>query len=247
MLSTEPVKISIFKNNIKSVICSSPEGEIEFICNKVIESVPLKSFISLLKPQPPSKVISAQQKLTYRSQVYLFITLNKESVTKDQWIYFPNTEIPIGRMSEMKNFSLSMCPEGTTSLFIEFFCTKGDNIWNMNKEALYEYTLKYLVSMNFIIAEEVRNYYHIRQADVYPIYDTNYKEYLNEIKKYLDKINNLYYIGRPGRFRYNNQDHSLEMGILAAKSIIDGTRYDIESVGTEESYFESGTLKRTEK
>ncbi len=82
---------------------------------------------------------------------------------------------------------------------------------------------------------------------MYPIYNLDYKEKLNTIKKWLDGFQNLYYIGRPGRFRYNNQDHSLEMGILAAKSIIDGRRYDIESVGEEKEYQESGKLYTKEK
>ena len=63
----------------------------------------------------------------------------------------------------------------------------------------------------------------------------------------MDRFENLYYIGRPGRFRYNNQDHSLEMGILAAKSIIDGKKYDIEEVGSEAEYYEKGELRVSEK
>jgi hypothetical protein len=63
--------------------------------------------------------------------------------------------------------------------------------------------------------------------------------HLNVIKEYLNQYTHLFYIGRPGRFRYNNQDHSLEMGMLAAKSIIDGKVYDIESVGLEKEFYET--------
>jgi hypothetical protein len=75
----------------------------------------------------------------------------------------------------------------------------------------------------------------------------NYKKHLETIKKYLDKFSNLYYIGRPGRFKYNNQDHSMEMGIIAARSIIDGKRYDIERSGSESEYFEKGYIKENLK
>ncbi len=240
LLNTFPKKIQHANRTVKKVICTSPEGPIEIECKTLIESVPLKQFIDLLEPVPQKHIKQAQDKLRYRSQVYLFITLNKESVTADQWIYFPNTEIPIGRMSEMRNFSSKMSPEGKTSLFLEFFCTKGDEIWKMTAEELFAYTLPYLVSMDFIRGDEVRSYYHIKEENVYPIYDLNYKEYLGVMKRYLDTFSNLYYIGRPGRFRYNNQDHSLEMGIMAAQSVIDGKRYDIESVGMEKEYYESG-------
>jgi hypothetical protein len=33
------------------------------------------------------------------------------------------------------------------------------------------------------------------------------------------------------------------MGIMAAKSLIDGKRYDIEAIGSEKEYFEAGNLK----
>ena len=59
----------------------------------------------------------------------------------------------------------------------------------------------------------------------------------------MDNFSNLSYIGRPGRFRYNNQDHSLEMGILAAKGIAEGIRYDFDKIGTEDEYFEKGMIK----
>lgn len=242
LLNTTPKKISHSNRNVKKVLCMSPDGLVEITCKHLVESVHLKHFIDLLEPEPQKHIRVAQNKLRYRSQVYLFITLDKESVTADQWIYFPNKEIPIGRASEMRNFSTKMSPEGKTSLFLEFFCSKDDPIWNMDGDELLEQTLGHLSAMNFVKPEEVRKHYIIREENVYPIYDVNYKEYLDVMKRYLDKFDNLYYIGRPGRFRYNNQDHSLEMGILAAKSIIDGKRYDIEAVGSESEYYESGNV-----
>jgi protoporphyrinogen oxidase len=242
-LSTYPKKILHANRTVKKVVCASPEGPIEIECKNLIESVPLKHFLDLLDQAPAEHIKNAQKKLRYRSQVYLFITLDKETVTADQWIYFPNTEIPIGRMSEMRNFSPLMSPPGKTSLFLEFFCTAGDAVWNMSEAELLDYALVHLEKMKFIRRDEVRKAYRMREENVYPIYDLSYKEYLETMKRYLDKFENLYYIGRPGRFRYNNQDHSLEMGILAAKSVIEGKRYDIEGVGMEKEYYESGNVR----
>ena len=60
------------------------------------------------------------------------------------------------------------------------------------------------------------------------------------VRTYLDSMRGFFAVGRPGRFRYNNQDHSLEMGMLAARGIIEGTRYDFESVGSGKGYYEKG-------
>ena len=45
-------------------------------------------------------------------------------------------------------------------------------------------------------------------------------------------------LAAPGRFRYTNQDHSLEMGIMASKRILEGYEYDYDAVGLENEYFE---------
>jgi len=209
--------------------------------NNLVETVPITEFVKLLKPNASDLLLKDVFRLRHRHQVYLFVTLNKDKITDDQWIYFPELRFKIGRISEMKNFSKEMSPDGKTSLFIEFFCFEEDLVWQMSKEDLLILALKELEVLG-IKKEDVRNVYHIKQKNVYPVYDLNYQIHLQKIKNYLDGFENLFYIGRPGRFRYNNQDHSLEMGMLAAKCIIDGKRYDIESVGNEEEYYEKGSV-----
>jgi protoporphyrinogen oxidase len=240
IMGAEPVKISCEGNRIKRAVCKHGNEGVQIEFNSLVESIHLPRFLSLLSPKPPLAIKKAAERMRYRSQVYLFITLDKERVTDDQWIYFPSKDIPIGRISEPGNFSRSMSPSGKTSLFIEFFCNKGDKVWGMKVEELFEYALPHLERAGLVRRNEVRKSYLIREEDVYPIYDTAYQEYLGQAKAYLDRFENLYYIGRPGRFRYNNQDHSLEMGFLAAKALIDGKRYDIDSVGAEREYYEKG-------
>src|SRR6185369_14217471 len=112
----------------------------------------------------------------------------------------------------------------------------------MSAPELFNVAMTELVPIGFFKREDVRHYYHIKQKNVYPVYDLEYQNHLAIIKECLDGFSNLYYIGRPGRFRYNNQDHSLEMGMLAAKCIIDGKRYDIEAVGSDDEYYEKGSV-----
>jgi len=140
----------------------------------------------------------------------------------------------------MKNFSDKMSPKEQTSLLIEFFCWESDSTWNKNKDELFELTIIWLERLGFVTREEVIDIYHFKQKHVYPVYDLDYKKHLGIIKSYLDKFSNLFYIGRSGRFKYSNQDHSLEMGILSARSIIDKKLYNIEDVGSEKVYFERG-------
>lgn len=240
-LDTHPVSIKHRDGKVYEVLFKEKEGEFIVECENLVESVPITDFVELLDPKIPQEIKQAAGKLRHRSQVYLFITINKESLTPDQWIYFPSQKNHIARISEMRNFSKYMSPKEKTSLFVEFFCFEGDEIWNMSKEELFNLAMEELSAAGFFKKSDVREYYHIKQRNVYPVYDLDYETHLNKIKSYLDTFQNLFFIGRPGRFRYNNQDHSLEMGILASKSIIDGTKYDIDSVGDEKEYYEKGT------
>ncbi len=55
----------------------------------------------------------------------------------------------------------------------------------------------------------------VRVPKAYPAYFGAYREF-DRVKAYLDRIDNLYPIGRNGMHKYNNQDHSM----LAAKSAV---------------------------
>ena len=240
LLSTEPVLLVHQNKVIKEAVLTNGK-RIKF--DNLVSSIPIKRLVSILSPKAPETVMQALVRLKLRSQVYLFLTINKEKISDDQWIYFPDRNIPFARVSEMRNFSGLMSPKGKTSLFIEFFCWEGDNIWIMDKKSLFDLTIAHLEKLGFVKRSEVIDYYLLRQKDSYPVYDLSYKKYLKIINDYLAKFSNLIYIGRPGRFKYTNQDHSLEMGIIAARSIIENKKYAIDKVGAESKYFERGYLK----
>ena len=208
-----------------------------------VSSIPITELVDLLEPAVPDTVKAAAQGLRFRSQVYLFMIIDKPQVSPDQWVYFPDQEIPFGRISEMKNFSQKMSPRDKTSLFVEFFCWEGDSIWRASKEELLELAIGWLDRLGFVRRNEVLACHLHRERSVYPVYDLAYRHNLQVVMDYLDQVANLLYIGRPGRFKYTNQDHSLEMGFAAANSIIEGKKYDLDAVGAEREYFEKGRAK----
>ncbi len=239
-LNIEPVKIIHSEGLIKEVILNDGTS---YEPDKIISSIPITTFVDILSPRPNTEVLTALRSLKWRSQVYLFITIDQPQITNDHWIYFPDKEIPFGRISEMKNFSEKMSPKDKTSLFVEYFCWEGDEIWNMSKEELLKITIYWFEKFDFFKRDKIIDTFLIKQKCVYPVYDINYQQNLNIVKKYLDEFSNLVYIGRPGRFKYTNQDHSLEMGIMAARSILENKKFDIENVGEEKEYFEKGYVK----
>lgn len=242
LLNAVPIKIRHAGDTISQVDVRRDRETVTYQPSYLVNSTPILRFLRLFDPLPPDAVLAAAGRLHYRAQVYLFLTIGKERAIPDNWIYFPDKEIPFGRISEMKNFSKKMSPQGRTSLLLEFFVFEGDATWTMRKEELLHRCLPHLEGIGLVDRREIIDTYLFRQPDVYPIYRLGYQEALGTIKSWLDRFENLFYIGRPGRFRYNNQDHSIEMGILAARSIIENKRYDMEAIAAKDEYFEKGAL-----
>ena len=247
-LNSHPISIIHDGDKIKEVVIENRDGSrISFNPEYLISSIPINEFVNLLSPKVPDEIIQAARELKFRSHVSLFITVKKESIFPDQWIYFPDKEIPFGRIMEPKNFSKKMSPPGKSSLLIEFFCWENDKIWNATKEELFELSIGWLEKFGFIKREEVIDIFIHKEKYAYPVYDLKYKENLKRVKNHLQRFKNLMLIGRSGIFRYNNQDHALEMGILAVKNIIEGKQYNIEEVGSGKDYFERGYIKTRKK
>lgn len=242
---SEPVKIRRDGMRVTEVDVQTKDGTKTMRPSTVICSIPVTRTIELMDPPAPKEVQAAAAALRFRAQVYLFLTVDKERITNDNWIYFPDRTIGFGRVSEMKNFSEAMCPPGKTSLFVEFFCFEGDRVWNASKEELFEEAIATLDHLGLLKKSEVSSVHHYKAAHVYPLYDLHYEERLNTILGWLDGFENFYAVGRPGRFRYTNQDHSLEMGIIAAQCVIEGRRRPIDV--QDDEYFEKGYAPEKKK
>lgn len=242
-LNSHPIRITHDDTKIVEVVANNEDDNQVIKPEYVISSIPITEFVNLLEPEAPTEVLQAVKNLKFRSHVSLFITLDKPSVFPDQWIYFPDKEIPFGRIMEPKNFSKKMAPPDKTSLLVEFFCWKNDEIWNASREEVFELGIEWLERLGFVERKEVIDSYIHKEKYAYPVYDLKYRENLGKVEEYLRRFKNLLLVGRAGCFRYNNQDHALEMGILAARSIIEGKQYNIEDVGAEQEYFERGYVR----
>ena len=78
-----------------------------------------------------------------------------------------------------------------------------------------------------------------RVKKAYPAYFDTYTEF-DTLKSWLDKIPNLYCVGRNGQHRYNNIDHSMMTSFEAVRNILNGNadKSNIWNVNTEKEYHE---------
>jgi hypothetical protein len=69
------------------------------------------------------------------------------------------------------------------------------------------------------------------------VYDEDYEQSLAAIRAYVSGFANLQTIGRNGTHTYNNQDHSMVMGMLAVRNLF-GEAHDVWTVDQPDEYLE---------
>ena len=226
-------------NKVVAVTVATEHGPERIEGEHFISSIPLTLLAQIIDPAPPAEVVAAAKSLTFRNVITVNLMLKKRQVTPDTWLYVHDRNILFGRFHEPKNWSSAMVPEGDyTSLVVEYFCSFGDHIWSMTEEQLVEQTIKHLIDdMGLITRDEVMGGFTIRAPRAYPSYTIGYDKPLEVIKAFIGEMTNLQTIGRYGTFRYNNTDHSIETGLLAAKNVLGG-HHDLEQVNAEKDYHE---------
>lgn len=210
--------------------------------NAVISSMPITRLIGVLEPVPPEHVQAAAAGLSYRALVMAGLILNRDNLFPEQWIYIHDPDVGVGRIQNFKNWSPAMAPEkGRTNIGMEYFCNEGDDTWNMSDNAMVTLASRELEKLGLARRGNVADALVIRQANAYPVYDDGYRRNLDILRGYLDGFENLQTIGRSGTHRYNNMDHSMQSGILAAKNIL-GEQHDLWAVDDEPVYLETPSV-----
>ena len=79
----------------------------------------------------------------------------------------------------------------------------------------------------------------VKIKKAYPAYFGTYKQ-LGTVRSFIDRIGNLYCIGRNGQHRYNNMDHSMLTAMEAVDNIVSGQedKTNVWNVNTETEYHE---------
>ena len=255
LYNTTCSQIFIENDSVKSVKLITEENEEKIIeCDYLISSMPIKELICSLSTSVPKGVWQTAYDLPYRDFITVGVLIDRLKLTNttniktlnnnppDCWIYVQDGSVKIGRIQIFNNWSPFMTKESSETVWIgvEYFCSECDDFWNKSNAEIISFALKELDSMGILEKERVLDTVVLRQKKAYPAYFGTYSNF-NVVKSYLDKFENLICVGRNGQHRYNNMDHSMLTGILAAKYInglVDIN--DIWNVNCEQEYCEEG-------
>jgi protoporphyrinogen oxidase len=205
----------------------------------VISSLPLRATVGLAGEAASKPVQAAAQGLRYRDFLTVALVIDGEDLFPDNWIYIHEPGVQVGRIQNYRSWSPWMVPDQSKACVgLEYFCFKGDRLWEMDDDALVELAKDELEQLGLAQRDKVERGFVTRVPLAYPMYDTDYAERVGAIREWLEGISNLQQVGRNGLHRYNNSDHSMLTAIRAVENIVSGTAHDIWAVNAESVYHE---------
>ena len=214
------------------------------------EYVCVVAFSGVVVPDPVRSIAAA---LPYRDFITVGVCTKKLRITNqtkirtwqnrvpDTWIYVQERDVKVGRIQIFNNWSPYMVKdyEHTMWIGLEYFCTEGDELWQMDEDSFIRMAVDELVHIGVIDREDVLDSCRIKVKKAYPAYYGSYYE-LDTVKTFLDGIENLFCLGRNGQHRYNNMDHSMLSAMECVRNIRAGvtSKESIWAVNTESDYHE---------
>ena len=125
-----------------------------------------------------------------------------------------------------------------TVLGLEYFCFDSDSMWNAPDADLVALGTRELAKLGLAAHAQVVDATVVRQRAAYPVYDGEYRRAVGVLRNFIEReMPNLQLVGRNGMHKYNNQDHAMMTGLMAARNVM-GASYDLWRVNSDAQYLE---------
>lgn len=213
--------------------------------DQVISTMPLTLLVRSLGKLPP-RVEEGVAALRFRNTILVYLNVAASELFKDQWLYIHSPELGMGRVTNFRNWAPELYgASATTILALEYWCDDEEAQWQESEESLIERAEREMRTTGLIGDARVEAGHVVRIRRCYPVYARGYKQHLDPVVDYVRGFQGLSAIGRYGSFKYNNQDHSILMGIMAAENILQGKEHDLWAINTDSTYQESAVITKT--
>lgn len=241
------------KNLITGVSYISNDKEVKLDCDILISSMPIKDLVGSMN-DVPKKYGNIAKGLPYRDYMTVGVLIDHlnlkngtnvktfGNIVPDEWVYVHDKKVKMGRFQIFNNWSPYLVKDvkNTVWMGLEYFANEGDELWSLSDEEFAKLGIEEMIKMNLIDGEQNVLDYHVeRVKKAYPAYFDTY-EHMDDLRDYLNTIDNLYCVGRNGQHRYNNLDHSMCTSFEAVKNIIGNIKdkSNIWSINTEKEFHE---------
>jgi len=240
--------------HIKAACARLPNGEEErYEADFFLSTMPIRDLVLGLDPVPPQRIKEVANGLEYRDFITVGLLYKRmlptssgqgeTNIVPDNWIYVQDSGVKVGRLQIFNNWSPYMVHDANSVwIGMEYFCQEGDDLWRTPDDDLLKLGVEEMRRLHLACPEEYLDGVVIRMPKAYPGYYGSYA-FFGELREYLDKIPNLFLVGRNGMHRYNNQDHSMLSAKLAVEAVLSGSRdkAPIWDVNIDDEYHEEAS------
>jgi protoporphyrinogen oxidase len=115
-----------------------------------------------------------------------------------------------------------MAPASQSLVVAEYFCFRGDEIWDSSDDQLADLTVAGLEKLGYLERRHVIGTRIVRVPAAYPLFEIGYERHAETVRDGLSEIGNLFIAGRSGCFAYQNMDHAIRSGIDTARQLLGG-------------------------
>jgi len=207
--------------------------------------MPLTHLVKTL-PDTPEAVHEAASSLRFRNTILVYLRIEAQDLFPDQWIYIHSPDLAIGRITNFRNWVPELYgDQPDTILALELWCDPEDEKWCAADAVHIARASQDLRKTGLIKDARITDGHVEKVPYCYPVYDLGYQRQVKILQDYLQTLPGLDVIGRYGSFRYNNQDHSLLMGIMAAENIALDRDHDLWAINVDDSYQEAAIITET--
>jgi len=209
------------------VKASGPDGAEQTIeADYVWSTIPVTVAARMMSPQPPEHVLQAAKAIKYRAMVLAYVELEVDQFTTTDAHYFPEAQVRTTRLSEPKNYYGVKDPVGRTTLCAELPCEVGDEIWEMDDDALGRLLAEDMNRAGLPFPKPPSSVFSRRLAQAYPIYPSGYEVPLGVIHDWIESRESFLTYGRQGLFAHDNTHHALAMAYAAVECLEQGEFQD---------------------
>jgi len=214
---TQVTAIEREENLVTAVRFMQDNKETRVPVTNVWSTLPITVLARSIQPQAPASVLEAASKVSFRAMILIYLVIEQRQFTEYDAHYFPETSIPISRLSEPKNYSPTSEPLNRTLLCAELPIDRGSPEWKMTDEQLGKLLCKWLGEAGLPVSATVLRAFTRRLPQAYPIYPVGYETHFDAIDHWLQQIKGLLSFGRQGLFAHDNTHHALYMAYAAAE------------------------------
>ena len=237
-MSSPVARVEHGDGRARTVVLASGE---RLPASDVISSMPMPELVKALDPPAPAEVLAAADGLSFRDFLTVALVVPVTAGFPDNWIYIHEPGVRVGRVQNFGSWSPELVKDGYTCLGLEYFVSRGDDLWESSDDDLIALGKAELAQIGLVPAGDIEAAgYVVRVPKAYPVYDEGYAERVDVLREWLDEaVPNVHPVGRNGMHRYNNQDHSMLTAMLVVDNLVTGASHDVWTVNVEEDYHET--------